>query len=241
MRSQGDPDGRHRRSLEADDRLIDELWTHGQLNPGEVDCLPTHVLVDVANRTLPFSDPAYDHVVNCSPCWTTVRQLQASTAAQRHASPPPMVRVPVVWSVSRRLLTAALFLLAILGAAWQMPALRSYLAPRLVKAVPREVAVVLDLGRPAAAVSSVGPSVTWPRARLQLSIRLPDGAAPGTYEVQLLEARTGVVTRTVTGVLRRGMTSIDVPLDLESVATGTYHLLLRNGSRDGPTVLVTIP
>ena len=81
---------RLRETLElSDDALIDQLYAHVQPNPDRVGCPPRAILIELAQRTRPLTDPWWDHILTCSPCRVDVREL-------RRRLPPAPVRSP--WS-----------------------------------------------------------------------------------------------------------------------------------------------
>lgn len=55
---------------------FDELFAHGNPNPGRIGCPSREVLEALARRERPIEDPAYEHVANCSPCFREFRALQ---------------------------------------------------------------------------------------------------------------------------------------------------------------------
>src|SRR4051794_13424816 len=62
----------------ADD--IDEVLSRANPNPERIGCPPRDTLVGLARRKQPIGDPAYEHLIKCSPCYREFRALQATAA-----------------------------------------------------------------------------------------------------------------------------------------------------------------
>jgi hypothetical protein len=54
--------------FEVDDEM-DLLFARANRNPDREGCLPTDVLKALSRKELPITDPAYEHVAQCSPCY----------------------------------------------------------------------------------------------------------------------------------------------------------------------------
>jgi hypothetical protein len=82
---------------------IDEMFGRANPNPERLGCPTRDVLAALAKRQRPITDPAYDHLSKCSPCYLEVRALQQEHSLQRQ-------RRLRVWSAAAvlALLTAAL-------------------------------------------------------------------------------------------------------------------------------------
>src|SRR5262245_19070694 len=61
---------------------IDLVLGNANPNPSRVGCPSRDVLIALASRNRPIDDPAYDHLIKCSPCYREVRALQQSSAAK---------------------------------------------------------------------------------------------------------------------------------------------------------------
>jgi hypothetical protein len=55
---------------------IDEVLRGANPNPARQGCPPHNVLVELSRRAKPISDPAYEHLLECSPCYAQVRDMQ---------------------------------------------------------------------------------------------------------------------------------------------------------------------
>ena len=56
--------------------LVDEALRVANPNPTGQGCPSHDVLVSLARRERPIEDPAYEHLLDCSPCYAEVRDLQ---------------------------------------------------------------------------------------------------------------------------------------------------------------------
>ncbi len=54
---------------------IDEVLSRANPNPDRVGCLSRETLVELARCAQPIGDPAYEHLLKCSPCY---REFRAS-------------------------------------------------------------------------------------------------------------------------------------------------------------------
>ena len=57
---------------------IDEVLSRTSPNPERIGCPPLETLIELARRALPLGDPAYEHILKCSPCY---RQFKALSKA----------------------------------------------------------------------------------------------------------------------------------------------------------------
>jgi hypothetical protein len=61
---------------------IDQVFGRANPNPERIGCPSHEVLVALSRRERPIGDRAYDHLIECSPCYLEVRAL-GETAARR--------------------------------------------------------------------------------------------------------------------------------------------------------------
>ena len=69
----------------SDEALVDTLFSHVEPNPDRVGCPPRDVLLELAHRTRPLTDPWWDHIMGCSPCRIDVREWGRNRPV--HANP----------------------------------------------------------------------------------------------------------------------------------------------------------
>ena len=60
---------------------IDGVLSGANPNPKRVGCLSHETLIGLAGRVQPLGDPAYDHLLKCSPCYREFRALQMKRTA----------------------------------------------------------------------------------------------------------------------------------------------------------------
>jgi hypothetical protein len=74
----------------SDEALVDDLFSSGHPNPERIGCPPRDVLIALARKERAISDPGYDHIAKCSPCWVEVRDLkQSADVISAHESRTP--------------------------------------------------------------------------------------------------------------------------------------------------------
>lgn len=54
---------------------IDEVLSRANPNPERVGCPSREALLELSRRERPLGDPAYEHLLKCSPCY---REFRAS-------------------------------------------------------------------------------------------------------------------------------------------------------------------
>jgi len=197
----------------SDEALLDYLFEHLEPNPDRDECPPRTVLMELAQRTRPLSDPWWDHLRTCSPCRIDVRKLGRALGIQ--AAPAGSVWAPRGWA-------AAVVLVVAVGL-WMWMGTH----------VPGPVAVTGDL-RPHALtrgdqpLSLAPPVVEWPRQRVRVTVLLPTASEPGSYEIAL---RTSDGRSLATGIgdanVRDFVTRLSADLDLRTVRSGLYDLAVR--------------
>jgi len=209
--------------FEAEDEL-DYLFANASPNPNREGCPSRDELVRVSQHQKPMGDPAYLHIVRCSPCFKEMRALQQSRARARRV----------------RILVAAAAVVALIAAgSWWT--LRS---PRTSGAAV--VATTIDL-RPFTVMrgdtQSPQPlSIVIARARLDATIVLPLGAEPGPYEVRLLDDAPSVrAEASGEATITDSVTTLRAPLDTTALPAGAYHLELRRVGGEWRRVPARLP
>ena len=218
---------------------LDEVLGRANPNPDRIGCPPRDTLVELARRTRPMDDPAYQHLLKCSPCYREVRALQAQAGAPARTS-----RVgPAAWMA----LAAALILLVLGGGVlWQRtgqpPAPVTPVVarneppvatPPPTSMVTPPVRTELDLRkfsvfRSGEAQSPPQEVVTLPAGLVDLTLLLPVGSEPGAYEVQLLDSDLkSIAGGRGTGEVRNFVTTVRVSLDLTKAPKGSHQLAVR--------------
>lgn len=63
---------------------LDEVLRVANPNPTRRGCPPHDVLVALSRRERPIEDPSYEHLLECSPCYGEVRNMQRAHLMARH-------------------------------------------------------------------------------------------------------------------------------------------------------------
>jgi hypothetical protein len=208
---------------------IDELFSRANLNPSRVGCPPRDVLIALARKQRPITDPAYEHLAKCSACYREFRGFQQSFSERS-------------WSARWWLAAAALLIAVFGGSVWFALGPRSSTTAR--PRVPTrgeeplaEQTVQLDL-RPYSVTRTEqqkherGP-IALMRGRLNATTLLPVGSDPGKYEVQVLDSNLrSRATSVGDAQIRDYVTTVRTTLDLSSLDPGQYQLALRREGED---------
>ena len=208
---------------------IDEVLSRANPNPERVGCPPRETLVGLARRVQPLGDPAYEHLVKCSPCYREFRALQESLPAQTTRRS--------AWSRGWMAVAAGAILVAGLTAAWfyRTAELPSSEPTGVSQSQIAELRTELDLRKYSVLRSEQSADtpepVTLPIGVVEVTLLLPVGSEPGEYEIQVLDSdlKSKAAARSAAEI-RDFVTTIRVTLDLRAVPTGAYQLAVR---RDG--------
>ena len=202
---------------------IDEILGRANPNPERVGCPPRDVLIALARRARPIGDPAYEHLVKCSPCYREFRGLQTSLSTGYAGG------AGVRWAA------VAAILVLLVGGAWYLFSRtqnggRSVTVPEQASAA--DLQAELDLRNYSVTRSEQVPTPPPPlllqRGRLNATILLPVGSEPGAYEVQVLDAELrSQATASGQADIKNYITTLQTTLDLRSLPPGMYQLALR--------------
>lgn len=195
----------------SDDEALERLYERANPNPGRVGCPPRDTLLALAKRQRPVGDPLYDHLTECSPCFVEVRTLQRTSVSSTRPS----------GRTARWAALAAALVLTVGSATWLW-----FAAPQETTAITADLT---NIAVPRSGQGSTSPTpVALPRARLNLTLVLPTGYEPGSYELSLVDSRDALhASASGRAVLRDFVTSLAVTLDLRRVAPGSYRLGIR--------------
>jgi hypothetical protein len=213
-------------SRNDDNKPIENVLLHANPNPEREGCPSREELIGLALRVREASDPLWNHVSGCSPCFADVLDLQRKHDVQPEEEAP---RRSWIWLAA----AAALFIVSV--GVWYFAASRSPSAPVIVaKSLPP---TVLDL-RPFAISRS--EEVARPAGNLSLGRKvqnvvlvLPVASAEGEYTLRLLDGDLN--PRLSTGsvaTLSNGDTSISKELDLTALPAGRYTLAIKREPED---------
>lgn len=210
---------------------LDEVLSRANPNPERIGCLPRDTLIGLARRARPLGDPAYEHLVKCSPCYREFRAMQEEHAAQ------PVARA--AGSPGRWMAPAAVAVLVVgLAGIWFF--MNRQAAPGISpigQTQTAELRTELDLRKFAVTRSdqaSPEPTpVSLPIGIVDLTLLLPVGSEPGAYDIQVLDSdlKSRASARAV-GEIRDFVTTVRATLDLRDVPGGTYQLAVRREGDD---------
>jgi hypothetical protein len=191
---------------------LDEVLRGAHPNPTREGCPPHDVLVTLSRRERPIDDPAWEHLLDCSPCYAEVRDMQrahliaTSDAARRR------------WLLA----VAAAAVLVVAAGVWWIVAGGG--TPAIVPSSSTPLQVTLDL-RPYSVTRSAEtpdspPPLELPRGVVELTLLLPVGSEPGPYDVQVLDAeRRSLALAHGEATIREFVTTLPVTLDLSETTT----------------------
>jgi hypothetical protein len=196
---------------------IDEVFGRANPNPERIGCPPHDVLVALVRKERPISDPAYDHLGECSPCYLEVRALKEAADLRR--------RRMLTWAA------AAALILATGSGGWLFVNRESGTRE------PATLQAQLDL-RPYAISRGEPQQGTLPplevqRGRVPLTLLLPTGSEPGPYTVEIRDSSSAtVVSARGNAALRNQVTTLEVLIDFSAFSPGGYQLAVRREEND---------
>ncbi|MBN9657111.1 MAG: hypothetical protein J0H49_02980 [Acidobacteria bacterium] len=214
---------------EDDFKPIEDMLSHANPNPDREGCPSAAELEELALRRRDASDPLYVHVSRCSPCYSTIRELQRQHSVSAPSAPNTMWK----WWAA-----AAALLCVLSGAIWySMQPLSKSVAPIVAQSNMKLPSTVLDLRPFATARSDESPnsssSLVVSRSRQIVVLVLPVASAEGAYALKLLDSNLAPeMTSSPTAKLVDGVTSISTELDLTRIPAGRYTLALKREPED---------
>jgi hypothetical protein len=211
------------------EREIDEVLSNANPNPARTGCPPRTVLSELARHKRGLDDPAWQHLLKCSPCYRDFLAFLKDCAR-------PAASALLPWR-DRRLaaLAIALVLVAAFGGFWlsrrsaEPKAARSGNSASLSPTLRAEI----DLRNYAVTRSEREPEgllapIQIPADVVELTLLLPVGAEPGPYDVQLLDPDlTSRASAHGTGERVNYIVTVKVSVDTRTVPAGNYQLAIR--------------
>jgi hypothetical protein len=199
--------------------------------PPRIGCPDSTTLRCLARRdpSVPDSPDLVDHIATCSPCFVEYSRYRDEFKRR----PRYMYALACAAVVMVVVIAATVLLRAPEGstphrtetAGPQPPSTRTEPAPT----APIAMSVDLAALSPTRSDRTHQPqSVQLPPKSLRLTLRLPLSMEPGSYRVRLRDAQgANVIDMPSVGKADRGVTSVDVNLNLSAVPAGRYTLMLR--------------
>jgi hypothetical protein len=200
----------------SDDALLDTIYRSAEPNPDRIGCPSRKVLRELAIRTRPLSDPLWDHVMECAPCRIDVREM----GRDRPVIP---VRSGAAWM---GLAAAAVLVVGI-----------ALTAAMLIRGAQTPTAITGDLRRYAVMRSDrpqlSEPAFDLPPRLIRLTLVLPNGSEPGTYDIEVRAADDRAhATGSGNATLQHFITRLSTDIDLRSTPRGTCQLAIRRDGED---------
>lgn len=212
----------------GEERHLLDLLTKSALkdypNPERIGCPGQEFLRTLAfdRNSIPLNDSRLDHVVHCSPCFRELTELKSDAKTYRQR----------VWVAS-----GAAAAVVITGVAlWGTGNLRRILPATHDNSGP--IVAQIDLQnrsiiRGAPAPSSKTQPILIPSGNLKLSILLPVGSEPATYDVQVLkDVDRPLIAGSGQASIIDGVTTLKLSVNTSSLAPGNYLLGIRQPPLD---------
>lgn len=207
---------------------IDELFARANPNPTRVGCPAPDILIGLARKTRPISDPAYEHLAKCSACYREFRGFQQTThgTSLKRAA----------WVTA-----AAAVIIIVAGAAWLLSPSRGHRGalpqPSVQESQVADRRMEVDLRKYSVTRNEQQKPETGPvslaRARSNLTILLPVGSEPGGYEIRVLDSGLrSQASASGEAAIRDFVTTLQTTIDLRALSPGVYQLALRRQGDD---------
>jgi hypothetical protein len=211
------------------EREIDEVLSNANPNPARTGCPQRAVLSELARHKRGLDDPAWQHLLKCSPCYRDFLAFLKDSAR-------PGASALLPWR-NRRLaaIAVALVLVAALGGFWlsRRPAEQRVARSESSASLSPTLQAEIDLRKYAVSRSEreaegVLAPIQIPSDVVELTLLLPVGSEPGPYDVQLLDPNLASrASAHGTGERVNYIVTVKVSVDTRAVPAGNYQLALR--------------
>jgi hypothetical protein len=207
-------------------KTVQDLALRAYPNPDRADCPHSQIIHEVAGQSRPSSHPVFQsHIVHCSPCIRDV--LAERTRIQSKQNNRRWMLLATAAVVCVLALISVLFL----SHRASVPTGNEIARAGAVPEIPIDLSPYSPTRSDAA--QKTRPPVTVPNERLRLKLTLALGAPEGPYDIRILTDQLQAVrNQQATAVLKDGITSIPLEVDLGGLRPGRYTLALRP-NRDG--------
>ena len=212
-------------------REVRESIRRNHPNPERIGCVGSEKLRQMAEGTVPPIDPAYHHVMECSPCYEELMDNSERVAATRKAVSAR--RRILLGSIAAVIVVAATLLYILYPRSANGPGQPPGEIVRTPAQADQVAVAMLNLDSEPTQRSGDGGARTGelqrlPRTQVSLTINLPRGMEEGAYDVEM-DADTGKPLFTISGSaqIQSGLTVLVVKMDLSTLTPGKYRIRIR--------------
>jgi hypothetical protein len=228
-----DHDSPEQQRYERIREVLQEAILRDYPNPDRHGCPGSEALTRLAARRRPIRDADWEHVTHCSPCYREFLEFRAETL-EREQHKKQLQR--------RAAIAAAVLLIGGVLTYWAFQDHRNAVITRTPAATGHklQISAVLNLESESETRGDSGKTNTpareiqrLPRSAVDLSIYLPLGSEPGSYEIQLFKNRSDAIPLgTFSGVaqIENGLTVLRIAPDFSPFQAGTYSLAIRRNN-----------
>ena len=222
-------------------REIRDAIRRNHPNPGRVGCVGSEKLAAMARGSLPTDDPAYSHVMECSPCYEELMVLTEEVEAQKRTATANRRRFAPAIAASVLVLVGvlAIWLYSRQSGDPRSPApaqpdgqIAQNRPPIPAGELPLGV-LNLESDSPTRGVDGAPDRVVQrlTRKKMNLVIYLPLGLDEGEYEVEVARPNgPALLNLKGTAQIENGLTTLRVQPDFTSLEPGRYELRYRRPS-----------
>jgi hypothetical protein len=210
-------------------REIRESIRRNHPNPERIGCVGPEKLRQMAEGAVPPTDPAYHHVMECSPCYEELMELTESVAETRKAS----ARRRMLVSIAAVVAVAAVLFYFLFPRAANKPGRQPSEIVGNSGQGDRLAVAMLNLDSEPTQRSGDGGGRTGelqrlPRKEIKLTINLPRGMEEGTYDVEVdTDTERPLFTLSGNAEVQNGLTVLVVKMDLSQLTPGKYRIRIR--------------
>lgn len=224
--------------------ILQQAILHDYPNPERKGCPGADVLKRLASSDLPqTSDPAWEHVTHCSPCYAEFLEFRTAAKELRRRGRQR----------NRLLLATAAALIIICGVSLFWWRARSGAdthgggVPPVLTANTTPTPGYLDFESIRISRGDEGPSgekhvFKLPIGNIDLKVRLPLGSQDGKYELQILRepGQPPVASASGNSVLEDHSVFMKARLELRGLKTGQYYIAIRRVGADWTVSPITL-
>jgi hypothetical protein len=237
-------DGSPEKAFNQAKEILQQAILHDYPNPERKGCPGADVLKRLASSDLPqTSDPAWEHVTHCSPCYAEFLEFREAAKALRQRSRQR----------NRLLLAAAAALIVICGISlfwWRSrtgAGAHGGATSPVLTANSTPTPGYLDfesvrISRGDEELNGEKHVFKLPIGNIDLKVRLPLGSQDGKYELQILRepGQPPVASASSTSVLEDHSVFLKTRLNLQGLNPGQYYIAIRRAGADWTVSPITL-